>query len=372
MTPPAVNTTRLLTTDIENPCRCEPEVLKSALGGPQPVDHNETIVTTGQHQSKIVVIILLAVILACQPAFTADEQQTAHEKILEKIEAARLAAAKNGGADEAYQLGWFYSADDTRRYTDAAVWFQKAAEGGKTAAQLELSDYYRAGKGVPEDWTESLKWLRRAADAGDARGEFALADQYSVGFGEPRSTNDTPVQLLMRAAAKDNPDATIALARRYQYGAGVETDFWRAATLYFKLDLHEHQAMASGISLWLAAARDSSLPPEDAFGRFAVHYLRAIRNSPASQNQIGQYLRDGWNTPANPTLAVKYFRTAAQQKDRSAQKNLGLAYERGVGVEKDLQQAISWYGSAAENGLPEAAVAKARLEKEMSTQSPPK
>ena len=115
------------------------------------------------------------------------------------------------------------------------------------------------------------------------------------------------------------------------------------------------------------------MPPDDAFGRFVYFFLRATQMREASaQNQIGQYLRDGWNTPANPTLAVKYFRTAAQQKDRSAQKNLGQAYERGVGVDKDLQQAISWYGSAAENGLPEAAIAKARVEKELSTQSPPK
>ena len=48
--------------------------------------------------------------------------------------------------------------------------------------------------------------------------------------------------------------------------------------------------------------------------------------------------------------ALELFRKAAERGDADALSNLGWAYESGLGVAKDLQQATAWYGKAADQG----------------------
>jgi len=50
------------------------------------------------------------------------------------------------------------------------------------------------------------------------------------------------------------------------------------------------------------------------------------------------------------TLAVKWFRRAADQGDEVAQFNMGACYFNGHGVRQDLNESIRWYRMAAENG----------------------
>lgn len=48
--------------------------------------------------------------------------------------------------------------------------------------------------------------------------------------------------------------------------------------------------------------------------------------------------------------AFSLFKPLAEQGDSEAQANLGLMYERGQGVNKDIFEAFKWYRSAAEKG----------------------
>jgi TPR repeat protein len=52
----------------------------------------------------------------------------------------------------------------------------------------------------------------------------------------------------------------------------------------------------------------------------------------------------------NMPLAYKEFRAAAEEGHSDSQFNVGLMYERGIGVGKDEKEAIVWYGKAAEQG----------------------
>ena len=319
----------------------------------------------------IIALSLVPPMILAGDATTPEEKLKAESNA--RFEAKLIAAAENGGAEASFRLATFYAEINIHRHADAAVWFKNAAEKGHVGAQTLLAMYLREGRGVAADWAGSLKWLRMAADAGEAEAEFSLAQLYASGFGEPRSDHETPVKLLQRSAAQGRIDATLILARRYRFGTGVALDFWQSSTLYFKYDVEWYLALEAGMKPWLDGAASTSLPPEDAFGRFAVHYLRAVRNDNAtSQNQIGEYLRDGWNTAKNLPMAVEFFRKAASHGNKFAEMNLGQAFEQGAGVTKDAGQALSWYAKAAEKGLKAAAVAKVQLEKEMSTQSPPK
>jgi TPR repeat protein len=49
-------------------------------------------------------------------------------------------------------------------------------------------------------------------------------------------------------------------------------------------------------------------------------------------------------------LAAKEFRTAAEAGDVEAQFNVGLMYERGMGVSKNERESLVWYRKSAEQG----------------------
>lgn len=48
------------------------------------------------------------------------------------------------------------------------------------------------------------------------------------------------------------------------------------------------------------------------------------------------------------------LRSQAAAGDVTAQLNLGAAYDHGLGVERNIEQALRWYQKAAEQGLAEA------------------
>ncbi len=49
-------------------------------------------------------------------------------------------------------------------------------------------------------------------------------------------------------------------------------------------------------------------------------------------------------------LAYREFREAAEAGHMDSQFNLGLMYEKGIGVEQDETEAVAWYTRAAEQG----------------------
>ena len=53
--------------------------------------------------------------------------------------------------------------DVPRDYSEAAKWYQLAAEQGDADAQTQLSGMYYDGNGVPLDYEEAVKWSRLAA-----------------------------------------------------------------------------------------------------------------------------------------------------------------------------------------------------------------
>ena len=61
---------------------------------------------------------------------------------------------------------------------------------------------------------------------------------------------------------------------------------------------------------------------------------------------------------------MKWFRESAEQGNAGAQFSLGVCYEYGAGVSKDLEEAVKWYRKSAEQGDEDAKKALRRLGKE--------
>jgi TPR repeat protein len=87
-------------------------------------------------------------------------------------------AAEQGDADAQYNLGIFYSQDDSvdKDMTEAVKWFRKAAEQGVVEAQYNLGICYFEGEGIDKDMIEAVKWFRKAAEQGDEDAIDTLID----------------------------------------------------------------------------------------------------------------------------------------------------------------------------------------------------
>ena len=59
--------------------------------------------------------------------------------------------------------------------------------------------------------------------------------------------------------------------------------------------------------------------------------------------------------------AFKWFMKAANQGDIYAEYNLGICYENGNGVKRNVPEAVKWFTKAAEKGHPKAAENARRL-----------
>ena len=70
----------------------------------------------------------------------------------------------------------------------------------------------------------------------------------------------------------------------------------------------------------------------------------------SAQNNLGVAYDNGEGVAKDLVEAVKWYGKAAEQGNAKAQFNLGVAYRNGEGVAKDVVEAVKWYGKAAEQG----------------------
>ncbi|KAB7623360.1 tetratricopeptide repeat protein [Alkalilimnicola sp. S0819] len=101
------------------------------------------------------------------------------------------------------------------------------------------------------------------------------------------------------------------LARRLEWGQGMEPDVARAARLYRRA---------------------------------------ALRGLPEAQEALAFLYATGQGLVQDESMAAKWFGLAAEQGNCAAQHNLGVMYAEGRGVDRDPAQAVQWFHKAARNG----------------------
>jgi TPR repeat protein len=95
--------------------------------------------------------------------------------------------------------------------------------------------------------------------------------------------------------------------------------------------------------------------------KFDKNSLSSVRASaeqgdPEAQYYLGLFYETGKDVEKDMVEAVKWYRKAAEQNDLDAQYRLGLCYDKGEGVPQNGKEAVKWYTKAAENGIIEAQI----------------
>jgi hypothetical protein len=108
-----------------------------------------------------------------------------------------LAQAKAGQPKAQAKLGDVYFASGA--FTNAALWYRKAAEQGEVEGQLSLASCYLTGRGVAKDPAEAAKWLRLASiQLGETKTSVVASLPPAVA---PPQTNARPRSIPMPAFA---------------------------------------------------------------------------------------------------------------------------------------------------------------------------
>jgi TPR repeat protein len=180
-------------------------------------------------------------------------------------------------------------------------------------------------------------------------------NQLQVAAGVDGETNlpvDTSESMrsLRAAADKGDPVAQFLVGHAYEVGFGVAKDMSETSRWY-ALAAEPRPAGTVG----------DQAPIKDFAQAFDAYRKLAEQGDENAELYLGLTYDLGQDVPRNVVEASRWYRKAAAQGSGSAASNLGVIYFNGDGVPKDDVEAASWFHAAANRGCASAQYSLGRL-----------
>jgi len=289
-----------------------------------------------------------------------------------------------------YRIGKLHNAGlgTPQDYSQAARWFEMAAEENHKYAQYSLAGLYYRGQGVSQDFARAFELYQKSAAQGNAYASYELAKMFRDGIGTGKNMSEADRHfktafdgfLLLEARSRDDK-LQYRLGQMLQTGTGTEQNT-AAAIQYFEqaaklgnvnaqyalakiyLDIGgEHENVAKALE-WMGKATDSGNPlaqyamaklylagdhvEKDAAKAVELFTKSAEQNNQFAQYALGKLYLTGEDAPKDVEAAIRWLTAAAEQSNQFAQYALGKLYLSGEDVSKDMEAAIRWLTAAAE------------------------
>ena len=301
--------------------------------------------------------------------------------------------------DAAYYLGVMSEEGlrESKNFKNAALLYQLAAKKGNAKAQYALGSLYERGEGVEKNLYEAEKWYREAAGQKDVdaaaallvlyeRGDGAIKDerelqrlyenllalfairtgyddtkaQYCLGFmyekglGGKKDLSEAKIQYLS-AAQGGNAQAQYTLGSLYERGEGFEKNIEEAEKWYLKAACGgEIKATYALVSLYARGWLTKENQRSDEYVKALLPISKAIRQRSANAETkyyFGLMNEKGLGVQKDINEAFRYYEEASRGGDVGAKRALGSLYERGEGgIRKNIEQAEKLYLEAACGG----------------------
>jgi len=204
---------------------------------------------------------------------------------------------------------------------------KKSGEDGDVVAQFRLAGMFFEGNGVPQDDKEAVKWYEKAAAHGHVEAQFILGTLYEKGDGV-KGDNMLAYKWFSKAADQGHNRAMIML----------ESDKWK--------NIRTDDLLKD--SKDMVQSHDDHVPPT---GEDVQRYIEKAKDGDIdAQYNLGVIYYHGEGVDRDYDEALSWFHMAAEQDDPDAQYNLGFMYGRGEGIEKDRNLSMQWFNRAAGQG----------------------
>jgi len=302
------------------------------------------------------------------------------------------------------------SGREPEKQKEGVTWIKKAADAGENSARRNMAQIYLRGlAGEKVDTAAAKKLLELAAAEKDADASFNLSQFYSgqggkenvdgekawewlnkaAELGSPNAL-DTLGSLLFQGgkiaskeipadpkaavakfqslAEKNNPVGLRKMGTIYQDGVGGVTKDFKKAIEHFSRAAQGNDALAqfimanmynSGVDL---DEKDDKIDIQPNAATALNLYRAAAQNNMSIANfYVGMFYEAGRTVDRDLEKAFASFQIAAQSGVPAAMEKVGLYYLNGAGTTKDPVAAAGWFARAAQAGLPEGNLAYGRL-----------
>lgn len=250
---------------------------------------------------------------------------------------------------------------------EALPWFKKGSENGDPACTFYYGKMLMEGLGIKADKKEGANYILKAAEKNFPQSMFYLGNCYMNGEGITKNAEQA-VKWYRLAAGKGSHNAEWKLAECYREGIGTPINYEQALFWYGRASEKSHaRAFKSLVS-------DSI--PESPFiaymkgmkGYYAKDFDEALKQFKIVDKakvidgkiMTAAILANPSYSGQNIKKGVKLFKESAKISAQ-AMYLLGALYEAGVGVDKNMDEAVDLITKAADSDYAEAECALADI-----------
>lgn len=197
--------------------------------------------------------------------------------------------------------------------------------------------------------------LLAKAQAGDAEAQYNIARAYDKGTLGVQVNLDEAFKWYCLSAEQGYVYAQYALAICYQYGEDTEENYTKANELFKKTFATFEERAKQGEAKaqnYLGRHYNFGFATDKNLEEAAKWYQKSAENGQAdAQFDLAYCYHFGaLGLAVSKKEAIKWYKKAGEQDHAEAQYNVGLFYENGYGVTKNINNALEWYKKAARNG----------------------
>jgi TPR repeat protein len=198
---------------------------------------------------------------------------------------------------------------------------RRAAEGGDTAAQLELAQMLHEGEGTPRDVDAGLAWMRKSAEGGYGPAQAFLGVAYTLGQG--MAVDRKLGEYWSRKGAAQGVElANFMVAQHFE-------------------NIHSSPEEQAHALRWLKFYAENGFIP--AYNEIGYRLMMTAKDEVQRKEAFGWYMQ------------------AAKALDPPGLNNVAYSYEVGQGVPQSDEAALGWYEMAAIAKSPPGQTGFARL-----------
>lgn len=240
-------------------------------------------------------------------------------------------------------------------WSEAAKWYRLAAARGHQQSQFELAQLLSDPDGnlySAEAASEALELYRQGAEAGSREAQFELGKTYLEG--EAVAANERlGIDWLERSAEQGFAKAQVELGNYYfdqaqKPNSGKKAVEWaRRAAQSDDIDSSDLSRAYFLLGKIYAAGRGVPQSDAEAEKWFSVYAASDEILYPDSFWRIGVKYQQGIEVPKDLAIAAKWYERGAQRGSTKAQSALGLMLGLGEGAAQDNAQAYFWLLLAA-------------------------
>ncbi|RIB18725.1 hypothetical protein C2G38_2183829 [Gigaspora rosea] len=205
---------------------------------------------------------------------------------------------------------------------------------GSSKGMYQIVHCYEDGKGVKVDWKEVYIHYRKSSEMGYSDGTYSVCCCYQSGFGTQQDESRAFVNYLKLSeiehplAEMEYLEAIIDLNIFYEFGIGVKKEVYEAFICYQKLD-----------------------EIGDSNGTYRLGISSADMGSNNGEYKVGNCYRKriGVEKKTEKRIKISRLNITKNQLKKEMLMN-GRCYENGIGIQPNIQVALTYYKTSAYMG----------------------